>query len=80
MVKGNNYLSIPNIGKRNSCKWKSIMFCFVCLFLTEEAYSHGGLQTRKLGQTPLSVDQPRSEHLVQIVLEQTLRLVEIFFV
>ena len=32
------------------------------LFLTEEAYSHDGLQTRKLGQTPLSVDQPRSEH------------------
>ena len=30
--------------------------------LTEEAYSHGGLQTRKLGQTPLSVAQPRSEH------------------
>ena len=23
------------------------------LFLTEEAYSHGGLQTRELGQTPL---------------------------
>ena len=23
------------------------------LFLTEEAYSHGGLQTGKLGQTPL---------------------------
>ena len=31
------------------------------LFLTEDAYSHGGLQKRKLGQTPLSVDQPRSE-------------------
>ena len=25
----------------------------VCLFLTEEAYSHGSLQTRELGQTPL---------------------------
>ena len=23
------------------------------LFLTEEAYSHGGLRTRELGQTPL---------------------------
>ena len=34
--------------------------CF--LFLTEEAYSHGGLLTGKLGQTPLSVDQPKSEH------------------
>ena len=33
-----------------------------CLFLTKEAYSHGGLQTGKLGQTPLSVDQPLSEH------------------
>ena len=41
------------------------------LFLTDEAYSHGGLQTGKLGQTPFNV---------QIVLEQTLRLVEIFFV
>ena len=30
---------------------------FLFLFLTEEAYSHGGLQTRKLDQTPLSVDQ-----------------------
>jgi hypothetical protein len=27
------------------------LFCFV-LFLTEEAYSHGGLRTRELGQTP----------------------------
>ena len=39
---------------KNSDK-KNVLFC--CLFLTEEAYSHGGLQTRKLGQTPLSVDQ-----------------------
>ena len=37
---------------------------FVFVF-TEEAYSHGGLQTRKLGQTPFkSVDQPRSEHWI----------------
>jgi hypothetical protein len=33
-----------------------------CLSLTEEAYSNSGLQTGKLGQTPLSVDQPQSEH------------------
>ena len=26
---------------------------FVCLFLTEEAWSHGGLRARELGQTPL---------------------------
>ena len=31
------------------------------MFLTVETYSHGGLQTRKLGQTPLSDDQSRSE-------------------
>ena len=41
-----------------------------------------GAQTRKLGQTPLSVDQPQilTLSLVQIVLEQTPRLVETFFV
>ena len=30
-------------------------FCFVCLFLTEEVWSHGGLRTRELGQTPSHV-------------------------
>ena len=28
---------------------------FVCLFLTEEAISHGGLRTRELGQDPSHV-------------------------
>ena len=37
------------------------MVSLLVLFLTEEAYSHCGLQTRKLGHTPLSVDQPQSE-------------------
>ena len=27
-----------------------------CLFLTEEAWSHGGLRARELGQTPLVLD------------------------
>ena len=36
--------------------------CF--LFLIEEAYSQGGLQTRKLSQTPLSVEQPQSDHWI----------------
>jgi hypothetical protein len=40
--------------------WIINEICF--LFLTKEAYSHGGLQTGKLGQTPLSVDQPQSEY------------------
>ena len=33
---------------------KSFNFYNLVLFLTKEAYSHGGLQTRKLGQTPWS--------------------------
>jgi hypothetical protein len=41
---------------------KSLPLFVLFLFLTKEAYSHGGLQTGKLGQTPLSVDQPQSEH------------------
>ena len=30
--------------------------CLVVLFLTEEAWSHGGLRTRELGQTPLVLE------------------------
>ena len=32
----------------------SFSVCF--LFFTEEAWSHGGLQARELGQTPLVLD------------------------
>ena len=32
---------------------KSLMANFFVLFLTKEAYSHGWLQTGKLGQTPM---------------------------
>ena len=35
--------------------------CFV-LFLTEEAYSHGDLRTRELGQTPLT---PKSDSIIK---------------
>ena len=35
--------------------------CFV-LFLTEEAYSHGGLRTRELGQTTLA---PKSDSIIK---------------
>ena len=46
------------------------MFCFVYfLFLTEQAGTHGGLQTRELEQDPshvsmgdYHVDQPQSVH------------------
>ena len=34
---------------------------WIVWFLTEEAYIHGELQTRKLGQTPLSINHPQSE-------------------
>ena len=34
-------------------KWVDDLKLVFVLFLTEEAYSHGGLQTRELGQTPL---------------------------
>ena len=37
---------------------------FFVLFLTKEAYSHGELHTGKLGQTPLSVDQPKEVQIV----------------
>ena len=58
-------------------------FNSLVLFLTEEAYSHGGLQTRELGQTPLRYHgwlmfwpAPIWKlNLVQVVVEQTLRLV-----
>ena len=36
----------------NICGYVCTDVCLF-LFLTEEAYSHGGLQTRELGQTPL---------------------------
>ena len=44
---------------------KFFLICFV-LFLTEEAYSHGGLKKKELGQIPLLLawvtNVPRFEH------------------
>ena len=42
----------------NELIWQGAQEISCFLFLTEEAYSHGRLQTRKLGQTPLRKCQP----------------------
>ena len=52
------------------------------LFLTEDAYSHGTTPDKEVWPSPFKC-QPApiwTLNLVQIVLEQTLRLIEIVFV